>query len=230
MNQGITKEFYDFFKSLAANNHKDWFDANRKEYEQHVKIPFEHLVHDIIEALRKVDPQYDHLQAKDCIFRINRDIRFSNDKTPYKLNRSAIINPGGRKSRGPAGFYFEIGPGECAFYAGAYMPEKQELYGIRKSILNDPEKFFEIIGSAAFKKRFGEVQGSKQKRLDKEFKDISEKEPLIFNTQFYIMHKFEPELTQKKEFVKYLLDLNNAAKDFADFINRGFQQTETAKA
>lgn len=222
----IPETFFSFFKGLAANNNKEWFDAHKKEYESEVKKPFESLVAELIGEMQKTDKNYNGLLPKDCAFRINRDVRFSNDKTPYKLNRSAIIAPGGKKTRGPAGFYFEIGPGECAFYSGAYMPEKPELYAFRRAIADRPEAFDKIIKDKKFVSTFGEVLGNKNKRLDSEFSEASKVQPLIFNTQFYIQHLFKPEDVLKPDFVSYIIKLNAVAAPFAGFLEGGLNASQ----
>jgi uncharacterized protein (TIGR02453 family) len=86
------KDYFEFFKELAANNHKEWFDVNRSRYHSSVKEPFDKFIADLITEVHKIDKKIE-IAPKDAIFRINRDIRFSKDKTPYKLNRSAIISP-----------------------------------------------------------------------------------------------------------------------------------------
>jgi uncharacterized protein (TIGR02453 family) len=88
----------DFFKELAANNHKDWFDSNRKRYEESVKKPFSNFVSQFICELAAIDSEFNELTASECVFRINRDIRFSKDKTPYKSTCSAVVAPGGKHS------------------------------------------------------------------------------------------------------------------------------------
>ena len=87
----FSSDYLEFFKELAPNNNKDWFDKNRKRYIDSVKEPFKKFVTDLIQEISKVDDEV-QIEAKDAIFRINRDIRFSKDKTPYKLNNSAIIS------------------------------------------------------------------------------------------------------------------------------------------
>jgi uncharacterized protein (TIGR02453 family) len=94
----FTADYLAFFKELAANNHKEWFDANRKRYETSVKEPFKAFTQHLIDELAKKEPAFKELKASDCIFRINRDIRFSKDKTPYKTQCSAVISPNGKKS------------------------------------------------------------------------------------------------------------------------------------
>ena len=103
----FTSDYLEFFKELAANNHKEWFDANRKRYETSVKEPFKAFTQHLIDELAKKEPVFKDLKASDCIFRINRDIRFSKDKTPYKTMCSAVISPNGKKSSSIHGIYFD---------------------------------------------------------------------------------------------------------------------------
>ena len=98
MAQWFTQDFIDFFSELEKNNTKEWFDANRKRYEKSVKIPFSAFTQAFINEVAKDDPELQQ-EAKNCTFRINRDIRFSNDKTPYKSTSSAIITKGGKKNQ-----------------------------------------------------------------------------------------------------------------------------------
>ena len=93
------KDFLDFFIELAPNNNKDWFDLNRHRYANSVREPFKKFVSHMIENMSKDMPELKDLEPKDCTFRVNRDIRFSKDKTPYKLRMSALITPGGKKKR-----------------------------------------------------------------------------------------------------------------------------------
>lgn len=215
----ITPDFYDFFIRLAANNHKEWFDQNRKEYEQAVKIPFESLVQSLLAALGKEDAAYKQIKPTDCIFRINRDIRFSKDKTPYKLNRSAIISTGGRKDMGPAGFYFELGPETCAFYAGSYMPEKPELDRIRHYMAMHIDEWNSVTGNKNFKRDFGSVLGEKSKKAAPGLAEKAAKWPVLLNKQFYVKHEFSPEKSLETDLVKTLLGLKKTAEPMMKFLS-----------
>lgn len=223
MKQFISEGFFDFFKKLAANNHKDWFDENKKWYETDVKKPFEQLVDALLEGMTKSDKSFGGVQAKDCIFRINRDIRFSKDKTPYKLNRSAVITPGGKKNIHARGFYFELGPEECAIYSGIYMPEKETLNAVRNYIAGHLKQFDAILENKEFKKNYGKVLGDKQKRLDPSLKEAAEKQPLIFNTQFYIMHEIPLKKVLSKDIVEYILEKEQICAPFNDFMAKAIQ-------
>lgn len=219
----LGNEFFEFFKKLAANNNKEWFDVNRKNYELHVKIPFEKLVQSLLEELSKSNKELSLLKPSDCIFRINRDIRFSNDKTPYKLNRSAAISNGGKKNMDFAGFYFEIGPGECAMYAGLYMPSKENVEKIREHIVQNKTQFLKILNEPGFVKKFGQLQGKGQKRLAPQWKEHATELPVLFQTQFYISHQFSPENAMNTDLLELLLDLNKSAAALNDFLNKAIQ-------
>lgn len=181
----FTNDFNRFFKDLAKNNNKEWFDADRKTYEQSVKEPFAAFVAEAIARIAKKDKAV-AIEAKDAIFRINKDIRFSKDKTPYKLEASAIISPAGRKDHSVPGIYFAFGPEAVKFYGGCYQPEKDQLAAIRTAIVRDGAGFRKAIGGKAFKDHFGTVQGEVNKVLPPEFKEAAKKEPLIANKQFYV--------------------------------------------
>ena len=181
----FTTDYNQFFKDLAKNNNKEWFDANRKRYETSVKKPFEAFVAEAIKRIAKHDKTI-RIEPKEAIFRINKDIRFSKDKTPYKLACSAIISPAGRKDHATPGIYFEFGPESLKFYGGAYSPDKDQLVSIRTAIMRDPKGFRKVIGSKTFSSKFDGVKGEVNKVLQPDFKAAATKEPLIANKQFYV--------------------------------------------
>jgi uncharacterized protein (TIGR02453 family) len=215
----LSPEFFEFFIELSANNCKGWFDANRSRYEKQVKTPFEALVSALLTAFAHEEQSSIQVRPGDCIFRINRDIRFSKDKTPYKLNRSAIISAEGKKSLGPDGFYFEAGPENCAFYAGYYMPGKEELMKIRRHVAHNPDGWSKIITQPEFTDLFGQVLGEKQKRLPAELAAIKHAPAEIYNTQFYIRHAMEPEVFIEQDPVKVLMRLWRAASKLTKFLS-----------
>lgn len=179
-------DFLEFFKELAANNHKDWFDANRKRYEVSVKDPFKQFIADLTTEVHKIDPSI-NIDAKDAIFRINRDIRFSKDKSPYKLNRSAIISSAGRKDHSVPGFYIALGPDQTALGGGAYFLRPEQLHRLRLHILNTEKKLEKLLSNPSFVTHFEEIKGEKNKRLPPEFRERADQQPLLYNKQFYFM-------------------------------------------
>lgn len=216
----FTPDFLQFFIELAPNNHKDWFDLNRKRYEKSVKEPFKDFVEHIIKEIAKNDPIFKDLQAKDCIFRINRDIRFSKDKTPYKMNVSAVVAPEGKKSKAVNGIYFEFGPEHVRFYGGIYEIDKDDLLTVREGIAHDMQGFQEAYSNPYFKKVFGTILGEKNKVIPKELKDAAEKEPLIFNKQWYFYAEFDSETVLNPDLDKLLLDCFEAGKPVERYFNK----------
>jgi len=138
-----------FLKQLAKNNNKEWFDANRKKYDA-AKADHLQSVQKIIDEFSKTDTTLSSLAAKDCLFRINRDIRFSKDKSPYKTNFGAYINANGKKSMN-AGYYLHIQPGKSFVGGGMYQPDADALKKIRQEIDYNFDAFQNIFNHKKFK-------------------------------------------------------------------------------
>ena len=218
---GLTEAFYEFFIELSANNQKSWFDENRARYEREVKALFLTFVESILVKMAAVDGRFSGMEAKQCIFRINKDIRFSKDKTPYKLHCAAAIQIGGRKEMGAGGLYIQLGPEECGLYSGVYMPEKDELMRIRGLIAGDLEGFNRVITDKAFVKYFGTVRGEKNKRIDADWVVAAAEQPLLYNKQFYIQHAMDAEDTLRSNFDDYVVEVWKASKGFNAFLQKG---------
>jgi len=148
-----------FLKDLKKNNNKLWFDAHRKEYEA-AKADFTSFIQKLIDTHSKTDLSIKNLVAKDCMFRINRDIRFAKDKSPYKSNFGASINKGGRKAMNSAGYYFHLEPGQSFTGGGIYMPMPDELKKVRQEIDYNFAEFKKIISSKKFKSVYGDLDKS----------------------------------------------------------------------
>lgn len=216
----FTEDYLQFFKDLAANNNRDWFHANKKRYEQSVKNPFSEFVQAVIDKTSAIDKRFD-IETKKAIFRINRDIRFSKDKTPYKLNCSAVIAPGGRKEGiGIPGLYLEAGPEHFRIYSGIYMPEKDVLYQIREYIINHSEQLNKLISDEEFVAKFGEIRGDKNKVLPKEFKEAAQTQPLLFNKQFYFFASLEPETVLRDDLMEIVMDHFHASEPMRQFLTK----------
>ncbi|MEP6947618.1 MAG: DUF2461 domain-containing protein, partial [Ginsengibacter sp.] len=146
-----------FLKELKKNNNKPWFDSHREKYLS-AKIDYENFIGKILEAVSVFDTDMKDLAAKNCMFRINRDIRFSKDKTPYKINMGASLNRGGKKSVF-AGYYFHLEPGGKSFAGGGlWMPAAPELKKLRQEIDYCFHEFNRIINNSAFKKQYPELE------------------------------------------------------------------------
>ncbi|MFZ9386549.1 MAG: DUF2461 domain-containing protein [Chitinophagaceae bacterium] len=155
----ITPATIKFLKDLKKNNNKPWFDANRKRYEE-ARENFMDFIQSVISLHGKKDPSIRSLSARDCMFRINRDIRFSKDKSPYKTNFGASINRGGRKAWNSAGYYFHLEPGNCFAGGGIYMPDPESLKKIRQEIDYNLPGFKKILAEKNFKTTYGDLDRS----------------------------------------------------------------------
>jgi uncharacterized protein (TIGR02453 family) len=220
----FSQDYLDFFIELAGNNNKDWFDLNRKRYEQNIKIPFQNFTQHLINEIAKSDTSFKNLEAKNCIFRINRDIRFSKDKAPYKMMCSAVVAPEGKKSKAINGVYFELGPEHVRAYGGVYEVDKEGLEALREGIADNLEEFKKIYTSQKFKSTFGEIRGEKNKVLPSHLKQIAEREELIYNKQFYFFAEFPPETVTSPDLDKIILDCYLAGKPLEAFFNQFIQR------
>ena len=215
----FSPDYLQFFIELAANNNKDWFDLNRKRYEQNVKKPFTVFVQHIIDQLAKNDKTFKELEAKECIFRINRDIRFSKDKSPYKMMCSAVVAPEGKKSKAVNGVYFEFGPEHMRVYGGVYEIEKEDLESVREGIAQDISKFQRAYQNPIFEKTFGEILGDKNKVLPAHLREAASIEPLIFNKQWYFYTQFEPETILKENLDEIVMNCYEAGRPVESYFN-----------
>jgi len=147
----------NFLKELKKNNNKPWFDSHREKYLS-AKTDFEDFVGKIISVVSSFDDDIKELQVKNCTFRINRDIRFSKNKTPYKSNMGASFNRGGKKSVF-AGYYFHVEPGGQSFAGGGlWMPDSVELKKLRQEIDYCFPEFKKLLLNASFKKQYGGLE------------------------------------------------------------------------
>jgi uncharacterized protein (TIGR02453 family) len=184
----FTQGYFDFFTELSENNHAEWFHAHKSVYEQQVRQPFLALTHDLMDVMRSMGKQLD-FEAKAALFRINRDVRFSKNKAPYKLHMSAFISPFGKKSPGMPGFYFQAGHESVLAGGGVYDPDTYQLHRIRWHILHQAKVWEKAIQQKNFQKIFGEIQGDKNKIMPAEYKAAVKEIPLLANKQFYYMHE-----------------------------------------
>jgi uncharacterized protein (TIGR02453 family) len=213
--------FFKFFEQLEKNNNKEWFEANRKTYENEVKAPFKKFVTHIINELAKDQP--DLLRdASKCIFRINRDIRFSKDKSPYKNNVAAVFNRSGTKDMRP-GYYLHIGAKELFIGGGMYMLDKEQIEKVRQEIYYNADEFKKIISEKSFKSLYT-VEGEKNKVLTPDYKEFAKEQPLIANKQFYFHGNLTREDILSKDLDKRVLKYFRAGAAFNDFLMRAISE------
>jgi len=167
-----------FLRGLARNNNKPWFEAHRESYENDVRAPMRALIEEVDVRLARLAPEITG-DPKHSMFRINRDIRFSKDKSPYKTHaacwfrhRDASHRVGGDAEEGSAGLYFHLQPRESFVGAGIWMPPRPVLDKIRDAIAEDAAGFARVVGNPRTRRRFGGLDdGAMLKRMPRGFAD-----------------------------------------------------------
>jgi uncharacterized protein (TIGR02453 family) len=216
-----------FLKVLARNNHKEWLDAHRMDYES-AKADFHQLVEHLLRSLDKNEPVLSSLQPKDCIFRINRDVRFSKDKSPYKTNMGASIKAGGKKSL-LAGYYVHIEPGGKSFVGGGlYMPDPATLHQVRQEIDYNWDEFSRLLRAPGFKKLYGSLEKWEGMVLSREPKGYEKDNPAL---EFLKMKSFvatmpltDQQLVEKN-LLRTLLQALNNLRPLLQFMNRAIEHS-----
>lgn len=214
----IQKATLDFLKSLKKNNNRDWFEKNRPKYET-AKTDFENFIAQLLGDLSKINPKLKTLEAKKCVFRIYRDVRFSKNKDPYKSNMGASINEGGKKME-VAGLYFHIEPGNSSFLAGGrYAPDAPTLKAIRQEIEYNTGKFKKIINDKDFKKHFSALEEMKLKTspkgIDKTHPDLE----LFKYTSYIVVKKVDDKIVTSKNLLKECAASYKAMMPLIKFLN-----------
>ncbi|MCU0363065.1 MAG: DUF2461 domain-containing protein [Bacteroidales bacterium] len=217
--ENIRKETLTFLSGLKKNNDRDWFNKNRDLYDS-ARKNFEAFVQSVIDELAKAEPILRGLEAKTCIFRINRDTRFSNDKSPYKTNFGAFIARGGKKNGDKyAGYYLHLEPGECMIAGGAYMPPADWLAGIREKIAEDPGGFTKVLNEKNFRRFFGTLEGDKLKKAPKGYDNDHPAIELLKHKSFLAVNNIPDSKVTDVSFNAYILENFRAMKPFNDYLN-----------
>ncbi len=207
-----------FLKELSANNTREWFDDNRERY-KNIRKQFSDFISILIHRLNELDPAIGMPEAKDCIFRINRDVRFSPDKSPYKTNIGAYIANGGRRTFNP-GYYVHLHPGECFAAGGMYIPPAPALKAIREEIMYDPATFRNLIQNPEFKSAFGEFTGEKLKTAPQGY-DKNDPDIDLIRYKSYTVYKEIPDRdVTGSDYLDSLMSIFNKVKPLNDFLNR----------
>lgn len=160
----MNKEIIRFLKELGQNNNREWFQANKNRYDA-LRLAFIDEVQQLINRIGLFDPEVAGLDAKDCLFRIYRDIRFSPDKTPYKTHFAAYIASCGGRGSERGGYYIHLEPGNCLLSGGVWCPPPALLKKLRQDIYDHIDEFVAILEDPEFKKTFPVMEGEMLKRM-----------------------------------------------------------------
>jgi uncharacterized protein (TIGR02453 family) len=211
------KTILDFLIQLKDNNNREWFADNKKLYED-AKVEFEEFVNMLIPQIKAFDSSVDVNSAKECTFRIYKDVRFSKNKEPYKTNFGAHIVKGGKKSPN-SGYYFHIQPGESFAGGGLYMPEPNVLKNIRQNIYDYTDSFLEIINDKKFINTFGEMWGDKLKTPPKGFPKDFEHVEILKHKSFVVSKAISDNQLLEKNIQTKIIDIFSVQYKFNSFFN-----------
>jgi len=209
-----------FLKDLKKNNNKPWFEKNRRSYEE-AKADFANFIQTVIDKHSKSDPTIKSIVAKDCMFRINRDVRFSKDKSPYKTNMGAYISRGGKKSI-YGGYYFHCEPGRCFAGGGLWMPMPPELNKVRQEIDYNFEAFKKIITSKKFRSVYDGLSRDKEyilSRVPKGYEPDNPAAEYLKLKSFVSMASLKDADLTSKDLVKKTTTAFEALQPVIEFVN-----------
>jgi len=215
----MKEQIIHFLSELKENNNRDWFLDHKTAYDK-VRAEFLLTVDQLILMLAKSNPAYAQLKAKDTVFRINRDIRFSKDKSPYKTQFGSYLAAGGRKSP-LGGHYLHVEPGNCFLAGGVYCPTPENLKTLRSEIYFNLPGFEQIVKAPDFVQLFGEIQGDKLKKPPVGFpKDFEGIDYLKFK-DYTLLHHISDEEFYAPDFLEKAVVVFEAMNPFNQFLNQG---------
>ena len=223
----LSKDSLQFLDDLKANNNRDWFLDNKKRYEV-FKKDYHQLVTDFLDTMKPLDPALEMIEVKHCTFRINRDIRFSKDKSPYKAHLGIWISSG-VKGWNRSGYYVHIERGASFIAGGLYCPEAEDLKKVRKEIAYFYEDLDEIMNDKDFKKEFGDFDKNEKNILKKPPRGYEKDHPaieLLKLKSFETSHKFDIDEVTKDDFVTKMSKKLLVLKPLNEFINRALTSEE----
>jgi uncharacterized protein (TIGR02453 family) len=213
----IREATFEFLRNLEENNNREWFTENRTIYEQ-AKADFAEFSDTILGKLKEIEPDFGNTQVKDCIFRINRDIRFSKNKAPYKNNFSVAFGPGGRHS-GRIDYYFQLQNNETFIGAGMWQPSTTNLAKFRQELDYNPELLKGIIEDPIFKRTFPIIHGEKLKRPPKNYSDNHPEIELLKCKELFFVRKYPNIEILKTDFADVLFEHMKVIKPYIHYLN-----------
>ena len=188
---GFPPDTKPFLRALAKNNTREWFEKNKDRYEESVKEPMLALLSSLSVRVKKIDPDI-VIEPKKAMYRIHRDIRFSNDKTPYKTHAAAAFTFSGLNRKVDAAYYFQVSPGEVGVGGGMYMPDNAALKKIRASIDRDSSELRSIMKAPQLKRMYGEMYGDSLSRVPQGYDKDHPDADLLRRKQFFCWADIDP--------------------------------------
>ncbi len=215
----IEKSTIEFLQELSKNNNREWMLENKSKY-QTAKENFRVFMNHVGLEISEFDDSITDPEKDIYIFRLNRDTRFSKDKSPYKTNFGGFVSKGGRKALNP-GYYLHIQPGNSFIGGGIYMPDPKKLNSIREKIYKNFDSFKEIIENKDFKQAFGELSMGEEKlsRVPTGFDKNHPAAEVIKNKHFVVGRQFTDDIVMSSEFLNIIVGLYKLQKPLHVFLS-----------
>lgn len=215
---GFPLEVITFYRSLARNNTREWFQPRKEIYDEKVKAPMVELVTELNRVMMDFAPDY-VTDVHQAIYRIYRDTRFSPDKTPYKTQIAASFSRRGMEKHAAAGYYFAISHKGVEVGGGMYLPPPETLLAVRTHIAERHEEFREVAASDAIKNLLGELQGEQLLRVPKGFRPDHPAADLLRFKQFLLFTELDAAIVTTPALFVELEKRFRALTPFLEFLN-----------
>ena len=214
----FTPKTLSFLRALKRNNDREWFRARKDDYERHVREPMITLLAQLARDFRSFAPEL-VADPKVSLYRVYRDTRFSEDKSPLKTHVAAHFPSRAFGRSGGAGLYVEIAPGWVWMGGGLYMPSGPELQAVRQHIVATYPRMHRVVSSSTFQAAVGELGGEQLTRVPRGYaKDHRAARYLRFR-QFLAGCEYKPEFATTPQFYRALLSVFRAVTPLVRFLN-----------
>jgi uncharacterized protein (TIGR02453 family) len=226
--RGFPPETLDFLHDLKLNNSREWFQPRKQIFEEKVRRPMVELVAALNEPIGRVAPEM-VTEPKKAVYRIYRDTRFSNDKSPYKTQIAAVFTPRGLNKHSGAGLYFHISTDEVLVGGGIYAPAPEDLLAVRRHLASQGDKLREIARARAFRQLFKEITGEKLKRVPKGFPADHPHADLLVFKQYLVFNLLPPDIVTTPKLFRELVKHFETMTPLLRFLNTALAPQKTAR-
>ena len=207
-----------FLRALKRHNRREWFKPRKEKYEALVRAPMIAIVERLADDFRAFAPDL-VASPKTSLYRIYRDTRFSENKTPYKTHAAAIFPPRGLPKHQGAGLYFHVSPQEVWVGGGMYAPDTAQLHAVREHIADNLGRLRRIIDAPVFKREAGELEGERLQRAPRGFSNDDPAAPYLRYRQFIVGHEFPAAFATSPRFYNAVLKVFRRLAPFSRFLN-----------
>lgn len=217
----FTSDILEFLSDLGQNNNPKWFAANKPRYESSVWEPMKALAAELIPRMAEIDPEVSR-DPIEALFRLNRDTRNSYDKSPYKTHAGILISRRGETRAAHPGLYVQISAQSFGIASGFHALSPNECMTVRRHIAAHPTEFLAELNNKSFRQHFLSLRGEPGKILPPELSEAAQRQPLIFNKQFYYWAEHLPDRILSGDLPEFIMDHMKACRGMNDFLGRAF--------